>query len=218
MFSQGGKEDSILPNRLFVTHPGLVHFIAVHSETSFYFIRIEPTSDQQTLLEQLYLRQSQSGPFVGDQRISEDFSNAKARLEQNHPDARRAGTHLFWYILYNIACPGQKRLDGDGLDKAIAHMRNHVDQKFCLSTIAALAEMDRYHFCRRFKERTQKSPLAWFMACKIEAACFLLTNPDLSVSDITARLGLYDESHFSRIFRIHTGLPPGRYRKEHPPA
>ena len=41
----------------------------------------------------------------------------------------------------------------------------------------------------------------------------LLRNRDLCIADIAARLGYFDQSHFTKAFRDSFGLTPGEFRR-----
>lgn len=50
---------------------------------------------------------------------------------------------------------------------------------------------------------------------RLQAACALLLNSDLAVSEIGSRCGYPDPSGFSRHFRAAQGMSPGRWRAQH---
>lgn len=50
---------------------------------------------------------------------------------------------------------------------------------------------------------------------RLQAACALLLNSDLPVSEIGGRCGYPDPSGFSRHFRAAQGMSPGRWRAQH---
>ena len=57
------------------------------------------------------------------------------------------------------------------------------------------------------------SPGNWINQCKIEHACQLLLNFDLSVREVAERCGYQDQFHFSRLFKRFMGLSPLKYRQ-----
>ncbi|TVR41913.1 MAG: helix-turn-helix domain-containing protein [Planctomycetota bacterium] len=52
-------------------------------------------------------------------------------------------------------------------------------------------------------------------AARLQAACALLLNSDLAVSEIGVRCGFPDPSGFNRHFRAAQGMSPGRWRARH---
>jgi AraC-like DNA-binding protein len=49
---------------------------------------------------------------------------------------------------------------------------------------------------------------------RVEKACYMLTETDLSLSKIAAACGFEDQSWFSKIFKSYLGISPGRYREQ----
>jgi len=62
------------------------------------------------------------------------------------------------------------------------------------------------------KQATGLSLLNLVNRVKTGAACDLLCNRSLSVSDTALRLGFGDEAYFSRVFKKHAGLSPKQYQ------
>ena len=52
---------------------------------------------------------------------------------------------------------------------------------------------------------------------RIKAACRLLEETSLTVSEIAEKVGMGDVYYFSRIFSREKGCPPMRYRKAYVP-
>lgn len=59
------------------------------------------------------------------------------------------------------------------------------------------------------------SPNDYFLNIKItEARNLLLGYSGLQIKEIALHLGFEDPYYFSRLFKKHTGFPPGKYRKK----
>lgn len=63
------------------------------------------------------------------------------------------------------------------------------------------------------KKYTGMNLFNYGMTICIKEACQLLTESDLSVSQISEYLGFSNRSHFYRIFEEQCGIPPAQYRK-----
>lgn len=87
-------------------------------------------------------------------------------------------------------------------------------------TIAAAHHMSLRQLHRLFE--TQGTTVSgWVRQRRLERCRLDLTDPALharSVSDVAARWGLPDPTHFSRLFRRAYGLPPSEYRRVHLPV
>ena len=84
-------------------------------------------------------------------------------------------------------------------------------------TVQSLAEslgMDRSYFTRRFKEKTGVTPYAYLTDVRVEKACFLLKQQDISVGAVALAVGL-EPRNFSRIFKAVMGMTPQQYRNQH---
>jgi transcriptional regulator GlxA family with amidase domain len=46
----------------------------------------------------------------------------------------------------------------------------------------------------------------------VEKACRLLTETNMALSEIASSCGFEDQSWFSKIFKSHTRISPGKYR------
>lgn len=81
-----------------------------------------------------------------------------------------------------------------------------------LGAVASAVGMDRFALARAFRERFGCSLGEYRHRILVRRAREALLSTDDSLSAIAYRTGFADQSHFTRVFRRHTGLPPGRYR------
>ncbi|MGH8380835.1 AraC family transcriptional regulator [Pseudomonas sp.] len=81
-----------------------------------------------------------------------------------------------------------------------------------LSELATLAGMGRYQLIRAFRAATGLTPHAYQLNQRVNLARGWLRN-GTPVADIAYRLGFADQSHFQRVFKAHTGVTPGLYRR-----
>ena len=72
--------------------------------------------------------------------------------------------------------------------------------------------MSKYHFTRTFKAVTGNTFKTYHNKKRIEAAKKLLTNVEMSVTDVCYSLGFTDASYFNRVFRKHEDTTPSTYR------
>jgi AraC-like DNA-binding protein len=78
---------------------------------------------------------------------------------------------------------------------------------------------NQYHvsyiwFRKAFKEIAGVSPGQYHLNLKLEKACHMLVDTNLSISEIAYLTGFVTEFHFSRIFKKKMVLSPSKYRKE----
>src|SRR2546426_701643 len=96
--------------------------------------------------------------------------------------------------------------------RAVEFMHTHLDQDLPLKEIAAASYLSPYHFARLFKKLTGTSPHAYLASLRSASAKSLLADTDLSVTEISSRVGYASPSHFTKAFRQATGLTPRDFR------
>ena len=97
--------------------------------------------------------------------------------------------------------------------RAIELMHAHLARDLPLEEIAAAAYLSPFHFARLFKKLTGASPHSYLGNLRVARAQSLLAETDLSISEISARVGYSSPSHFTKAFRQSTGLTPRAFRK-----
>jgi AraC-like DNA-binding protein len=104
-----------------------------------------------------------------------------------------------------LACWQQKRV--------AAFIEEHVADDIPLATLAELARLSPYHFCRSFKESFGMPPHRYHASRRIERAKQLLANRELSITTIALDVGFSDTSTFTAAFHRLTDQTPSRYRR-----
>lgn len=99
---------------------------------------------------------------------------------------------------------------------ALALIQEKYYEKISIARLAKTARLSRSSFIRKFYEVCKTSPAKYLTQRRIEAARYMLTNTNLTLSEIAEKTGFYDASHFFRIFTAETGISPSLYRKESP--
>lgn len=99
------------------------------------------------------------------------------------------------------------------LEEIQSLMIEHLDGVLNLDTLAACANLSRYHFANKYKQLTGYPPIKHFLHMKMERACYLLDSSELPVKAIAFQLGYRDPLYFSRIFRKVMGIAPSDYRQ-----
>jgi AraC family transcriptional regulator len=96
------------------------------------------------------------------------------------------------------------------------YIEEHVADQISLSTLAQLARLSPYYFCRAFKQSFGMPPHRYHNSRRIEVAKILLAKPASSVTDIGLTLGFSETSSFTAAFHRATGLTPTAYRRSLP--
>lgn len=88
----------------------------------------------------------------------------------------------------------------------------HLQEELDLQALADRFAVNASYLSRRFRQETGSTLTEYVNRKRIERAMALLITTDLPVSEISAAVGILDNSYFSRIFRKQTGMTPREYR------
>ena len=92
------------------------------------------------------------------------------------------------------------------------YLRGVHDQKLNLAELALRFSLDKYQLIRYFKRQVGLTPNGYLTQLRIEQAKCLLAQGHALV-EVALETGFYDQSHFARCFRTHTGVTPRGYQK-----
>ena len=92
-------------------------------------------------------------------------------------------------------------------------LTKNLDKSLKSEDIAKEFNYSSYLF-NLFKKRTGYSLIHFFNLKKTQKACEYLNYTDLSVKEISYRMGFEDPLYFSRLFKRYMGISPRAYKKE----
>lgn len=99
------------------------------------------------------------------------------------------------------------------LAKALAFLRQNLHREISRDEAARHAGLSPGHFSRQLKQRTGQSFTDLLRHTRIEHACAMLTQTDLSLAEISGACGFCDQSYFTNVFQELKGMTPGQFRK-----
>lgn len=82
-----------------------------------------------------------------------------------------------------------------------------------LKSTAAHFNFNQDYLSRLIKKQVGVSFVAFLQEIRMEQACIMLVNTDLSADEIADKLGYGDVSHFYKVFRKTYGRTPGDFRR-----
>jgi AraC-like DNA-binding protein len=90
------------------------------------------------------------------------------------------------------------------------YLQAHYTSDISLETLAAIAGLSRFHFCRVFRKAVGVSPSTYQTQLRIDRAKKLLVR-GFAIATVANMTGFYDQSHFGWHFKRQVGVTPGRY-------
>jgi len=98
--------------------------------------------------------------------------------------------------------------------KALNYIREHYQKGITVSEIARIAGVSRRVLEIRFRKAMQRSVYEEVLRLRMNQACLLLIESNLSVAQIAEALNYDEIKYFSRAFRQVIGISPLAYRKQ----
>ena len=99
------------------------------------------------------------------------------------------------------------------IQKVLAYISSNFDKAISLDDVAAMTNLNRYAFCRYFKQTTNKSFINYLTEVRIKMACRLLHSSQYNISQVCFTTGFNTLSHFNKQFKRIMNCTPTRYRE-----
>jgi AraC family transcriptional regulator, melibiose operon regulatory protein len=127
-----------------------------------------------------------------------------------------------WLLLYEntVAKNGSHHsssASSSHLKEMIGYIQKHYPEKISLHDIASAGLMCRSKCCRLFKQTLHQTPVEYLLHYRIQKSLSLLTNGNLTMTDIAAACGFNGASYYTEVFRQIIGISPSAYRKSRLP-
>jgi AraC-like DNA-binding protein len=164
------------------------------------------------------------GLLNGPQQISynekglELWNSMHKNLEMGYGIENLSKTNLsLYHFISTFLFPEQnsdhkKQVENDLISNTILFMKNKLQEKLTLESLAAMNKLSASHFALLFRKRTGMSPLDYFIHLKLQQACLLLITTDKKIKHIASVLGYEDPYYFSRLFKKYIKMSPLQYR------
>jgi AraC family transcriptional regulator len=198
-----------------------------HGSTESVHVHLDPGLVSRVAAEALDLDPGRVGlPAVGahsDPQIQAAILAVDAELADGAPGGRLLAeslanilaVHLIrrFVPLDRLARRPRGGLSERSLRAALEYIEEHLDSDLTLDAIATAAHLSPYHFARMFKTSTGLPPHQYVIARRVERAKRLLRERrELTLAQVAARSGFWDQGHFTRHFKRLVGVTPKRFR------
>lgn len=96
---------------------------------------------------------------------------------------------------------------------SIEYIDDNYSKDIQLDDVCQHSMMSKTYFCYIFKNLTGKTFTQYLIDIRINRSIDMLSDTDMSITDICYQVGFNDLSHFCRTFKRQVGVSPGYYRK-----
>lgn len=101
------------------------------------------------------------------------------------------------------------------LKNILMYIQEHYTEKITLADIAATANICQSECCRFFKKHMNESLFDYLLSYRIEKSLPLLTDEQLSITEVSSRCGFSSASYYTKVFRERMGCTPTAYQNGH---
>ncbi|XID91656.1 ABC transporter substrate-binding protein [Paenibacillaceae bacterium WGS1546] len=145
-------------------------------------------------------------------------------VEQMHRQWTQAGTlrrlqakalfHQFAYEALRELLERESAAEtADPVRSAVRYIGEHYAEPLTLDSIASVPGCTGRQLQRFFKDKLLIGPIEYLIRLRLSKAKTLLCETDVPLKQIAEAVGYADSYHFSRLFKKHEGVSPGRYRE-----
>lgn len=101
------------------------------------------------------------------------------------------------------------------LTQVFDYIEANYHQGITLADVAQAVGYSRAYLTNQVSKQTGKSVNAWIVHRRMVAACNLLKSTNLTIEEISTKIGYQNACHFSRQFSDHLNLSPTSWRKQY---
>jgi AraC-like DNA-binding protein len=106
-------------------------------------------------------------------------------------------------------------LAGWQVRRVTAYIDANLGLAIKIKDLVALTALSSSHFSHAFKESFGEAPFVYITRRRMEQAQQMMLSTTETLSQIALACGLYDQAHFTRVFRRVVGVSPNVWRRRH---
>lgn len=99
------------------------------------------------------------------------------------------------------------------LAPVIDYIAEHFEEKIYVDKLAEIINVSNDYFIKMFKDSIGKTPIDYINGLRINRSMQYLVETDMSMSDISDKIGFCNANYFHKIFKQYTDTSPLAYRK-----
>ena len=129
------------------------------------------------------------------------------------PKASQLYSHMRTLLL-SIRGGDNRTAKDSRLREVFCYINDHYSDNITLEFLSTHFHISLSHLCRQFKKTAGMTFTEYLFSFRMDRAMVLLTATDLSITEVSERVGYADYFYFSKMFKKYTGRTPTRYRKD----
>lgn len=201
----GNQSYEITPNSFVLIPPDTEHVECITGYGEILFIGFDFVCEFFDLKQGVY--------FTGGKNICLDFFKIFEEYKNQSFGFLAAANSLLELIIINLM---RDTLDVGKKCKNLDHIKNyieqHTDQKINFKELAAVSGYSEDYFRHIFKQRFGVSPQKYMINVRLEKACNMLLETELTCTEIAYECGFSNSAQFSAMFKERYKFAPKDFK------
>lgn len=214
----GGKTFQLKAGDLFLIKPSqVVYYVADPNDPwEYYWVGFNGTYAQKLVS---HLPFKDTNPVYTPQEF-EEYKNYLYKIYTNSGNTIKHTTAMVGYLYLflsrlveenTVNTQPQAAAQSNYVIDAIKYIQFNYSSDISVDDIAGAVGISRSHLYRVFISNLNQSPIDYLTEYRINEACNLIRNTNLSISEIAVSVGFFDQFYFSRVFKKIKKVPPSKY-------
>lgn len=213
-----GREIIVPENSLifYPPHTPQIYFFGPEDESVSYYIHFSGTQCE-SILKSLNLYNNRILNLGSNAHLENILERLVGEFNVKKPFYEQCCQGLFIDFLTAAARKNEYNISSAQSQNKMIYdickiMHERYAENLTIEQYAKISNISPGRFTHIFTRTIGTSPKQYLLKIKLEHALELISNTDLSIAQISDLVGISDCNYFSRLFKKHTGHPPGFYR------
>ncbi|NMB97558.1 MAG: AraC family transcriptional regulator [Clostridiaceae bacterium] len=222
IFQVGNTTYNLDKGQGFLIFPGIVTFYQADAENPWYYtwIGFNGLKAEEYLKKANLTMENPVFSYTKDDFVENCFREMiEIRRMEKAREIRLLG--LFYMFISQLAETSSdfsqsnnlKNTKEQYINKMLEFIELNYSRKISISEMAKYIGLDRSYMGSIFKDYLKTTPQSYLTKFRMNKACELMSNQQLSIGDISRSVGYEDPLLFSKTFKKIKGLSPREYRK-----
>lgn len=156
----------------------------------------------------------QGGMYEEDAYNASDLFIQELDQLESIEECRKLNREMFTFFTRHMATLHRRRVFSKPIVLTIDFILDHLHEKISVQNLARNIELNPNYLSTLFKRETGSTISSFIADKKIEVAKNLLRHSKISFEEISDKLSFSSQSHFTKVFRAHTGITPLVFRQK----
>lgn len=121
--------------------------------------------------------------------------------------------HTLLRLMVGIGDENKEQTSRGEIDRCIEYMRQNLQEKHTLQSLASYSTMSVSHFTRLFRKETGASPIEYLISMRLDVASRRLMEGTEPIKQIAMDCGFSSPAHFTAAFQQKFKIAPSEYFK-----